>query len=175
MYEYAALAGLQLWQGIQQAETIRANAQITRQVNEMNAQYAELDAYKANQAGLSAEARYQTSIDKTLGNQKVAFAANNVDINFGSAKEVQAESRVNGFLNQLDIRNRAANVAVGYRNQAIDFRMNAQNAVRQGEVNANAAMTSSALNAGATGLSGYESYQNQKYRESKGLAPTEGN
>jgi hypothetical protein len=148
-------AGFQVIAGLQQGEMIRDNAQITKAVADLNAQYAELDAYNAETLGYTKQARYQSVIDATLGAQKTAYAAQNVDVGFGTAKEVQAESKLNGFLNQLDIKNQANEAARGYMNQARNIRLGSQAAVAQAGVNAAATQGAAVLGAFNTGLTGY--------------------
>jgi hypothetical protein len=154
-YATAALAGYEIVSGFQQAELMRDNAKLTRQVNEMNAQYAEIDANNAELDGIEQENRYQTVIDQTIGNQRVAYAAQDVDINFGTALAVQAESKLTGMLNQMDIRNQAHNKAVGYKTQARQMRLQGYLDSVQSEVRASATQNAAIMGAAKTGLSGY--------------------
>lgn len=146
------LAGFQIISGIQQAEIVRENARLTKEVNDMNAEYAELDAYRAELNGESQEARYQSVIDSTLGSQKVALASQGVDITFGTAKELEAESKLNGFLNQVDIRNQAHQQALGYKQQARSIRLSGSQAVAQAEVQASAIRNTALISGAKTAL-----------------------
>lgn len=150
-----ALAAFQIFSGAQQAESIRKNAELSQQVNDMNAKYAELDAYNAEISGYSNVARYENVIDSTVSQQKSALAANDTDVNFGTASQIQAETKLNGFLNKLDIKNQAHAQALGYMNQARNYRLAGEAAVAQGELNANATQNAALINAGGTVLSGY--------------------
>lgn len=153
-----ALAGYQIISGIQQGETVRAQAQLNQQIDEMNAQYAELDAYRAEQSGLSQAARYENVINAISAKQKVAFASQDVDINFGTAKAVREESKLNGFLNQLDIKNHAHQVALGYKNQAAGLRLQGVMGIAQANYNASAMQNAAILGGAKTivgNLSGY--------------------
>ena len=104
---YAGLAAYQVISGAQQAETLRRNADFNRQLDALNAKYAEIDAWKMEQQGETMAARYQSSVDHVLATQRVAQASQNVDVGFGTAAALQAETKLTGFLNQLDIRNQA--------------------------------------------------------------------
>ena len=116
------MAAFQVVSGLQQAETIRKNGELQQRINEMNADWAEIDAYKAEVAGMGQSAAYQKQIDAAVSNQKVAYASQDVDVNFGTAAEVQSESRLTGFLNQLDIKNQAHERSLGYKREARNIR-----------------------------------------------------
>lgn len=151
-YALAAAAGIEIVSGIQQAEIIRQNAQLSKQVNDLNAGYAEIDAYNTEKEGYSQETRYQTVIDESLANQKVTMASDNIDINFGTASQLQGETKLNGFLNKVDIVNQAHMAALGYKNQASAYRMAGANAVAQGAYSASATQNAGLLNAARYGL-----------------------
>lgn len=156
---YAVLAGYQILSGMQQADAIRENAKITKQINELNAQYAEVDAWNAEQTGATEESRYQTTIDKTLAAQKVGLAAQDVDVNFGTAAEIQAETKLTGFLNQLDIRNQAHAKALGYTAQARNYRMGGAMQSIEAEAKATATRNTAIIGGASTSLTGYEKYK----------------
>jgi len=132
----AASAGLQVVNGLHQAEIIRENASLSRYVNELNASYAELDAYNAEIAGIGEEARYETAVQQTFAQQNVAFAVQNIDSNFGTAADLKAESKINAMLNKQDIRNQAYETSKGYKSQARNIRM--QSAIDSSAANAQA-------------------------------------
>lgn len=147
------MAGLQLVNGLHQAEIIRENAQLSQYVNDLNAGYAELDAYNAEINGMGEEARYQTAVDATLGAQKVAYAAQGVDSNFGTAASLIAESKINAFLNKQDIRNQAHSTAMGYKAQARNIRMQSAIDKSSAEAQARAVVGSSIIKGAETYLS----------------------
>lgn len=151
----AGTAAFGIIAGGQQADNVRANAQITQQVAELNAKYADLDAYNASQAGITRADRYQQVIDATVGEQKTTMASKNVDVNFGTAAEVQAESKLTGFLNQLDIKTQANNVARGFSVQAMNYRLNGATGAAQAASTAEGIQSSSLLNGAGTLVSGY--------------------
>lgn len=155
MWAYAALAGFQVWNGISQGNLIRANADIQREVGEMNSKFAELDAYEAEKYGYTEANRYQSTIDSTIEAQRMEYASKNVDVNFGTAAEVQKETRLTGYLNQLDIINQAHEKAIGLKRQAINYRLGAQAQQSQAAINESAARTSGLIQAGGTLATGY--------------------
>ena len=117
------ISAFQIWSGLQQAKMITRQAGLQNQINDMNAKYAELDAYEAEKFGYTQTSRYQTVIDSTVGTQRASYAAQNVDINFGTAAEVQAETKLIGFLNQLDMQKEARLRAKGLKIEASNIRL----------------------------------------------------
>jgi predicted polyphosphate/ATP-dependent NAD kinase len=115
-------------------------------ISQMNEQYADLEAFETSQGTLRALAGrgLKPKVSKSVGSQRVAMAAENVDVNFGTAKEIQNESRLNTFLNVLDIRQQ------GRAQSALGIKRDARNATIQAMVNGGAAE----LQASATQTSG---------------------
>ena len=141
MIAAAALTGLQIWSGYQQANSIRDTARLNRAINAANARYAEIDAMEAEKLGYTQATRYQTVIDSTVSEQRVGYAAQGVDVSFGTAAEVQKESKLMGFLNQLEIQNVARARARGLKIEASNIRLGGQMSNIQSEINQSAART----------------------------------
>lgn len=154
-YAAAGLAGLQLLSGFHQAEMIRRGAKLQQAINNMNAEFAEIDAYDAEVAGFTEAGRYESVIDSTVGEQRAGYAAQNVDVNFGTAKEVQEETKFTGFLNQLDMLRQGRERAKGYKTEARNLRLGGQFTRMQGDMDASIAIRSGVVSAAQTGLSGY--------------------
>lgn len=156
MWVYAILAAAQMVNGFQQAEMIKKNAEINQSVAEMNAEFSDLDAYKANNAGLSEAARYQTVVDSTLAAQKTAMAAQHVDINYGTATDIESDSKITGMINVLEIQRQGREKALGYNVQGINTRLGGVMGKLQGQLDASSAQSRGILNAVSTGISGYD-------------------
>lgn len=155
----AAYAGYQLISGYQQAETIRENAKLRDQIDGMNEWAAEQDAFNAEKEGYSHSARYQSTIDSTVADQRTAYASKNVDVNFGTAADVQADSKVTGFLNQLDIQRQASEKAYGYKREELNTRLQSGMNDAFAEEQAGAKEAEGTANAAKTFMSGYGGYQ----------------
>jgi hypothetical protein len=150
-----ALAALQAGTALKQADEIRQGAELTNALNEVNAKYVEQDAYEAQKFGDTQVANYEKQIDQTVGAQKAGYASAGVDVGFGTAAEVQNETKLNGVLNILDIQNQARAKARGLTLQARNIRQGMSVGRSQSEINASATETSGILNAGATGYRAY--------------------
>lgn len=122
-YSAAAMASLQLMGGYFQNENMRNAAKLNQQIAEMNAEFAELDAYKAIVGGQTSKARYQSVVDKTLATTTANITAADVDITYGSAAELVKENRFIAELNKMEIDKQAQEAALGYRQQARDYRV----------------------------------------------------
>lgn len=147
--------GLQVANGFQQAEAIRNQSQIRSQINELNSKYLELDAFEAEQFGFTQTARYQSVVDKVLGDQVTNLAAANVDTTFGTAAAVQQETRLTGFLNALDFQRAAQQKAKGLRLQASNARLGNSFQEFEAESQANTAEFTGIVGGLTTGISGF--------------------
>lgn len=153
---YGGLAGLQLAGGYFASQNIKESAKLNREIAEMNAEFAELDAYDAEIEGMSAATRYQSVIDNTLAEQTAQLAAADVDINYGSAASIQAESRFMGELNKMEIEKQAQEQALGFKRQARDYRLSGTMGYAEGKTRASQAMFSGVTSAIDSGVTGYK-------------------
>lgn len=149
------VGGLQLYSGYRQSQMIMDQARLTNKINDANAKFIEMDAWEAERMGFSESARYQSVIDKTIGEQKVAFTEQNVDLTFGTVKDVQDQTKLTGFLNTLDIQTQARNKALGLKFQASNLRLGGQMGLSQASMNAYGALMGGITQGAATGISAY--------------------
>lgn len=158
MYAYLALAALQTVGGFQSADIIRQNGDLSASVNDMNAKYADIDAHNALEAGYTNAARYQNTIDATVGADKTAYASEGVSVGYGTAGDVTTDNKIAGMVNTLQIQRSARDQARGFEGQAINIRLGGQMTRLQSNLNANAAQSSGMMQAISTGVSGYDRY-----------------
>jgi hypothetical protein len=97
-----------------QAQVAKNNAQIAAQ-NELHA--AQAGAVQTENAGLKARSQ--------LANVRAAIGANNLDVNSGSAADVQQSQRELGFLDTATVANNAAQEVYGYGAQKESFQAQA--------------------------------------------------
>lgn len=97
-----------------------------------NAAVATVQADDAAARGAEEESRFRAGVRGTIGSQRAAFAAGNVDVGFGSAVEVQSDAAFLGELDALTIRTNAAREAWGYKVQAEDLHTRAAIARKTG-------------------------------------------
>jgi hypothetical protein len=102
-----------------QSQAIRAQAAYQATIAKINAQLSEMNADDALRRGNVQARDYETQVANMLSEQRVAYAAQNVDITFGSPMDVQKETRLRGALDVLTIKNNAWREAWGYKNEAL--------------------------------------------------------
>lgn len=134
-----ASGALQVWSGLQQAEMIRQQTALNQRIAEDNAKYAEQDAWEAEKYGYTQSARYKAIIDSTISEERSGYAAQNVDVNSGTAAAVQQDTKLAGFMNTLDMQTQARNKALGLKVQAANYRIGGDMQGYQGAINASGA------------------------------------
>lgn len=152
--QYVAMAGLQIANGLQQAEMIGYAGKLQEKLGEINEEYAEFDAFEAEKFGMVQAARYETEVNQAIGTGKVANAVNNVDSNFGTAAELEAENRLTGFMNVLDIQQQGRARARGIRREARMNRLQGAMGALQNKSAQADAIGGAVMGAAMTGLEG---------------------
>lgn len=107
-----------------------------RRLAEYKAQIADFEAEDALERGEVGASRRRTQTKGVIGAQRAFLASQGVDINRGSAVDVQANARYLGELDAMTIINNAARESWGYRVQAEDYRMRGEIAERTGDMGA---------------------------------------
>lgn len=105
----------------------------TNKLFQQNSQIAEYQAQDAEARGKVSEKLSRRQTEQVIGAQRTSLAGQGVDVNRGSALDVQADAAYLGELDALTIRNNAAKEAWGYRMQASDLTQRGKNAKREGE------------------------------------------
>lgn len=121
-----AAAGVATISAVQAGNAANEQAKYQAAVSRNNAVFAERQATDAIKRGKVEEAQRRLQTSKLLGQQRSAFAANNVAIDAGSPLDVLEFTAEQGELDALIIRNNAEREAVGFRFQGTNFRSQAQ-------------------------------------------------
>lgn len=153
---YGGMAALQLAGGYFASQNMRESARLQKDIADMNAEFAELDAYDAITEGQTAQARYQGVIDQTLGEQQLIMTSQDIDVNYGTASSKQEETKFVGEMNLMEIEKDAQEKALGYKSQARTFRSNGVIDNANANAQASSVMFNSVMGAAQTGLSGYQ-------------------
>jgi hypothetical protein len=128
----------------------RAAGAAEERLLDFNAQVSERQATDAIARGAEAKARLRGDLRRQAGSTRAALAASGVDLDAGSALDVQADSEAAGALDLLTVEMNARREAYGYRVQAMDARLRRQ-AVRAGAQGQAAAYGSQAVSTLLTG------------------------
>ncbi len=156
MYAQLALAAIQAVGGFQQADIIRQNGDLQAGVQEMNKQFADVDAFNAVKAGYSDAARYQSVIDQTQSKVRGAYASEGVSVGYGTAGDVEKDNHIAGLINTLQIQRHAQDTAVGYKTQSLNLQMGANMTRLQAGLSASAAESSGIMKAAGSVVTGYQ-------------------
>lgn len=141
-----------------QGQAIKARAAYQGVIAKINAEMAEMSAEDAIKRGDISARDYQKEVDGMIGMQKVAYAAQGVDVNFGSAADIQAETRMFGALDALTIKNNAWREAWGYKVEALNSTFSGKYAELEGKFGARQAMAAGVIGATNAGISAVVSY-----------------
>jgi hypothetical protein len=101
-----------------QSQAIKARATYQATIAKINTEMSTMQAEDSIRRGDIDARNYQKEVDQMIGSQRVAYAAQGVDVDFGSAAAIQEETRMQGAIDALKIRNNAWREAWGYRVEA---------------------------------------------------------
>jgi hypothetical protein len=144
-----------------EADAIRKKASYNATISEFNAKISDMNAEDAVRRG---ETDAQTVLKrgrKVQGSQRVALAAQGIEVDSGSAADIQEETEVLSALDARTVRSNALREAFGFKVQAMQSRMDAKFGVEAGENASRGTLLTGALGAiGAGAQAGY--YWNRK-------------
>jgi hypothetical protein len=160
------LAALGLGKGIMdltsansQAEAQKLQGDYAKSRFDTNARLAEMQGEDAIRRGDKEADQRIRQVSQVKGSQRVALAAQGIDIDSGSAAQVQGDTAKQGAEDVATIRGNAWREAWGYRAQAQDMRGQGEMAFRGSRVEASNTLLTGGLKAagniidGASGLS----------------------
>lgn len=113
----------------------KALAEYEAQVAHNNAEIASKNEAKAYKAGAMEAQQQRTKMATLLGSQRAGYGASGVDVNTGSAREVQRSSQSLGYQDLLTIRENTRARANAFRQQGTDY-LNRANMALMGGSNA---------------------------------------
>lgn len=120
-------------------------------LHEFNAAVAEAQGEDAMRRGQEEANRFRAGVRGLIGSQRAATAANNIEVGFGSALDVQADAALLGELDEITIRNNAARERWGFQVEAEDHRRRATITRKGGKYAAEAGrINASSIKIGAT-------------------------
>jgi len=135
---------------IQQGKAANAAAKYNAQVARNNAQVQEWQAKDAEARGRTKELQHRQQVSQLIGRQRAVMAGNGVDVNLGSAVDLQADTASQGEFDALTIRSNAEREAYAARVGASNYTAEAGLQIGQGK----AAKQAGFMGAGTTLLSG---------------------
>lgn len=163
---------------ISSANAASSAATYNSEVAAQNQTIANNNATYASQAGEQQAAISEQKTRAQVGSIKAGQAAGGIDVNSGSAVDVQSSAAQLGELNAITIRSNAARTAYGYQTQAAGYgdqsaldTMEAQNSQTAGEIGA----SSTILGGLSSASSNWSKYQTQAGNTMTAGTPTDFN
>ena len=124
--------GLSINQANQQAKSLRAQAAYQASMAEVNAQFSEMQANDVMRRGKQEATAVRKEGQKIIGAQRAALAAQGIEVDTGSAAELQEETAMLSAEQAVKVQNNAWREAWGYKTQAAQMR----SAARFGQIEA---------------------------------------
>lgn len=149
------MAGATISQSYSSAEAQRAQGEYQRTQGQLNARMMERQAEDAEDRGRMDANTARRKHNATAGSQKVAMAAQGLDLSTGTAAESIAQTRAVGAVEEMNIKTNAWREAWGYRVQAINERTEGEMAYIAGRSAARQTMIAGGMQAISYGASGY--------------------
>lgn len=132
---YGIAAVLAVAGGVQTARAQSAAAEAQAQADETNARIGRTQAEQARQIGNMEEERQMRRVRAAVATQRATQAANGLDVNSGTALDLQAETAGFGAADALNLRSNAIRQAWGFEVGAVND-INSASAARAAGSNA---------------------------------------
>ncbi len=114
----AAGVGMSVVSAYQQSEAAKQQGEFQKEQADMNSRLAEMNAEDAVRRGEKAVQQHAQKVKQVVGSQRASMAAQGLDINSGSAMDLQNQALEFGAEDQMTIRNNAWREAWGYKVEA---------------------------------------------------------
>ena len=149
------MAAASLGQGAMQADAQRRQGKFQEAMSRINERRANLEAEDAIARGEKEASNYIKKVNQVVGSQRSAFAAQGVDVNVGTAVDVQEQTRTIGAEDVQTIRNNAFREAMGLKSQAQDTALSGRMARSASEFNANQSLVAGGMQAASLSAQAY--------------------
>lgn len=163
---FAAMGMMSAASAYSQAEASKSQAEFTASQYEANQKFANASADDSIRRGDAASSLRHRTTRQQIGAQRAASAASGVDANFGSAVELQEDTRFAGEMDELTIKNNAWREANGFKVQAASLGAQAGMTRLAGQNQYRNTLITGGLQAASYGMQAAG-----KYRANNGPAP----
>lgn len=118
----SAMQGVNAFAGAgAQASAMRSKAEYDANTFEINRRLAEFEAEDAIRRGGRAANQKKKETKQVIGSQRAALAAQGIEIDSGSAADIQESTAAIGAMDAITIKNNAYREAYGLKTQALNF------------------------------------------------------
>jgi superfamily II RNA helicase len=142
-----------------QASASRAQGNYERQIMETNSRLAEFQAEDAMKRGDKASVNIKDQTKRLIGSQRVAMAAQGLDLSSGDPLAIQEETAAIGAEDAMTARNNAWREAWGYKTQALDYSGRGKMAQVTAKNKAANTILTGGLNSAKDIMSGYYTFE----------------
>lgn len=104
-----------------QASAIKAQAAYQQRMLAINKMFADMEAADAIKRGEKAATNYKKAAKRLIGSQRAAIAAQGIEVDTGSALEIQEDTAALAAQDAQNIKNNAYRQAFGFKVQAFDL------------------------------------------------------
>ena len=119
-----------------QSRAARTQANYDASVADQNARMSAFQAEDALRRGETETNRARMATKRLIGSQRAAMAAQGIEVDSGSAMDIQEDTAALGALDAQAIQNNAYMEAFGYKSQAIDYTAKAKMSKLEGRTKA---------------------------------------
>jgi hypothetical protein len=105
--------------GFNQSKALQLQGDMQKQVYDMNSKLAEFNADDVTRQGNKLAKQYNLKTKQVLGSQRVALAAQGIDLESGSALDTQDNTKYISNLDVMTIKSNAYKQAWGYKIEAL--------------------------------------------------------
>lgn len=130
-----------------EADAQRQQAEYNANVSEFNAKLSEMQTEDAYKRGDRDAQKLKSQAKTFKGTQRAKLAAQGIEVDSGSAAEIQEQTEVLSAQDAMTIKNNAAREAFGYKVQTMQYRQAAKYGMQAGENAARATMLGGGLRA----------------------------
>lgn len=166
MAAIAAVAALQAFtsyaSAYSQSEDIKAQGVYQKSQDEFNSKVADFQGEDAIQRGDKAANQQRKITNETIGAQRASMANQGIDVNSGSAADIQSQTRVMGEQDALTIKNNAWREAWGYKMQALGYKSQGEYAGFAADSKSRNTLLTGGLQAVGYGAQAYTRYNGSK-------------
>lgn len=149
-----------LTSGMAMASSIKRQAEFNARTYELNAKLADMQAEDALRRGEKQVQQHRMGMKQIISQQRVSLAAQNIQLDEGSAMEVMESTARLGEMDAITISNNAWKESFGYRISRLNAITQSGASRVEGATQAQSALLTGGLNAFNAGMQGAYHYQN---------------
>ena len=161
----AILAGAsavsQVGSAYSQSQAIEAQGEYQKTQFETNAKFADLSGKEALRIGDENANKVKADANRMVGKQRAVLAAQGIDVGTGSAVDIQEDTKQQGELAAMTIKNNAWREAWGYKIDAMNNRYSGSMAAMAATNSSRSTLLTGGINALSSVYSGVSSYSNR--------------